>query len=427
METRSRKFFISDQSASELTCDIARAFAAAGDDVCIVSGRELPALAGTPIRTAHVCAYERSSFPRRIATWLAGTWGIFRVFRKNPDAELLIISNPPPAPILPLFLENKFSLLLWDVWPDALVHTRTLSPRHPIVRFWEFLNRRAFRRAEKIFAIGESQADALARYAPREKIVVIPVWANTEFLKPLPKSENLFLREHDLTGKFVVMYSGNIGNTHPVEKLVDIAAELREHTDIAFVIVGDGGKRETVRRRIEETGVKNVSLLPFEPRERLPHSLAAPDIGVVTLEEAASQVSVPSKTYSMLATGTPLLCLAGAQSELAALVHKFGVGEIFAPADTKAAAAWILSLKNDAQAHAAMRKRTRETSLLFTPKNAEKYVAALRGKTVPLDKGERARACAGRESTETVSPADSAQIRSPQDAGVHAGKGEKIS
>lgn len=383
METPRRKFFISDQSASELTCDIARAFAAAGDEVCIVSGRELPALAGTPISVAPVRAYERSSFPRRIATWLAGTWGIFRVFRKNPDAELLIISNPPPAPILPLALKNEFSLLLWDIWPDALVHTRTLTPRHPIVRFWAFLNRRAFRNAKRIFTIGDSLADAIARYAPREKITVIPVWANTDFLKPLPKSENLFLREQGLEGKFVVMYSGNIGNTHPVEKLVDIAAELREHADIAFVIVGEGGKKEIVRRRIEETGVQNVRLLPFEPRERIPHSLSAPDIGVVTLEEDASQVSVPSKTYSMLATGTPLLCLAGTQSELANLVHKFDVGEIFAPADTKAAAAWILSLKNDAEKRAKMRERARAASLLFTPKNAEKYVAALRGNAAP--------------------------------------------
>lgn len=385
-----KKILISDQSARDLTCDIANAFAAAGYDVCLVSGREPPPSLGGNVSFARVRAYDRSSTVRRIATWLAGTWGIFRVFRKNRAAELFIISNPPPAPLLPLFLKNDFSLLLWDVWPDALVHTKTLSARHPLVRFWEFLNRKSFRRAKRIFTIGTSLADALARYAPREKISVVPVWADTEFLRPMPKSENRFVREHALAGKFVVMYSGNIGNTHPVEKLVDIAAVLRERDDIVFVIVGEGGKKETVRRRVAETGVKNVILLPFQPRELLPHSLSAADIGVITLEEAASQVSVPSKTYSMLATGTPLLCLAGKNSELARIVEKFDVGKIFTPNETQAAADWILSLKNAPETHEKMRRRAREASLNFTPKNAEKFVDELRKISSPAAPAETA-------------------------------------
>lgn len=371
------KLFLSDQSASELTHDIAAAFLKAGDEVHVISGRKAVS-ANKEITVEKICAYDKSSTPRRIFTWLKGTWDIFRIFRKNKDAELFIVSNPPPAPLLPLLLKNKFSLLIWDIWPDALVHTKTLSEKNPFVLLWAGLNRKAFPRAEKIFTISEGLAKSLSRYVPREKIVVVPLWANTNFLKPLPKSENLFLKEQRLEGKFVVMYSGNIGNTHRVETLVDVAAELRGHDDVVFVIIGEGGKKELVKRRIEGTGVKNVRLLPYQPREMLPHSLAAADIGVITLEEAASQVSVPSKTYSTLAVGVPLLCLAGTQSELANLVKKYDVGGIFSPGAVPEIARWIISLKEDATRRETFSANARAASRDFSPKNAEKFVSALR-------------------------------------------------
>lgn len=373
-------FFISDQSAFALTYDIANAFCRAGDNVFLITGREIGARISPEVIFEKITPYDKSSTVARIRTWLKGTWDIFRIFRKNKDAELFIISNPPLAPLLPLLLKNKFSLLVWDIWPDALVHTQTLSATHPVVRIWQWLNRKTFPRAQKIFTISDGLANALETYVPREKIVVIPNWADTDFLKPLPKNENRFLREHKLTDKFVVMYSGNIGNTHPVDKLIDVAAALQKHTDILFVIIGEGGKKELVQKRIAETGVKNVLLLPYQPYDMLPHSLAAADIGVITLEVDASQVSVPSKTYSTLAVGVPLLCLAGEKSELANLVRKHKVGEIFAPDDVPAIAQWILDLKNDKARYAELSTRSRATSFLFTPKNAEKYVAALRGR-----------------------------------------------
>lgn len=371
------RFFISDQSGVGLTEDIANAFKNAGDDVLLISGKTGIRLR-KDIPRKSIRRYDKSSTIRRISTWIKGTWDIFRIFQKNKNAELFIISNPPLAPLLPLLLRNKFSLLIWDIWPDALVHTNTLSLKHPIVRVWQWLNRKAFPRAERIFTISDGLAKCLEQYVSREKIVVIPNWADTEFLKPLPKSENKFVRDQGLEGKFVIMYSGNIGNTHRVEALVDVAAKLQVHSDIAFVIIGEGGKKELVRKRIEESGVKNIRLLPYQPYEMLPHSLAAADIGVITLEEAAAQVSVPSKTYSTLAVGAPLLCLAGQDSELANLVREHDVGKIFSPNDIDRIAEWVLNLKNNPQAHAELSARARETSFLFTPKNAEKYVAALR-------------------------------------------------
>lgn len=376
METRKPVFFISDQASFDLTFDIAEAFRAAGVPATLLTGvPEIPPSVNVPvIKIKH---YNKSSTLKRIFSWLKGAWDLYKIFKKNPDAELFIISNPPVAPLLPLLLKNKFSLLLWDVWPDALVYTNTLSQSHPLVKFWEFLNKKSFPRAKKIFTISDGLAAALSRYVPRERIHIVPLWADVSRLKPLPKAGNLFLREQHLENKFIVMYSGNIGNTHPVEKLVDIANRLKNVPDIVFVIIGDGGKRETVRKRIEETGAGNVRLLPFQTREMFPQALAAADISVITLEIAAAQVSVPSKTYSSLAVGSPLLCLAGKNSELGAIVREHRVGEIFMPDETDAAADWILKIKNNPRERAEISARALEASKHFTPENAKKIIAEL--------------------------------------------------
>lgn len=367
------KLFISDQAAFGLTEDIANTFCESGFSVTIIAGTSLPR-ANDKINQIKITRYDKSSTLKRIFTWLKGAWELFKIFRKNPDAELFIISNPPVAPLLPLFLKNKFSLLLWDIWPDALVHTGTLSENNFIVRFWAWLNKKSFKKAEKVFTISNGLADALTRYVSRERICVVPLWADTSLLKPFPRENNPFLREHKLENKFVVMYSGNIGNTHPVEKIVDIANTLKSHSDIAFVIIGDGGKRAVVEQRIRETGAQNVLLLPFQSRETFPHALAAANVSVITLEEAASQVSVPSKTYSSLAIGSPLLCLAGKNSELANLIREHNVGEIFVPAETDAAAQWILSLKNDSKKQRELSQNALRAAQLFTPANAKKFI-----------------------------------------------------
>ncbi len=383
---------ISDQSASDLTTDIANAFSAVEPRVGLISGKQGSPRLSAAVYLKKIRAYDRSSTLNRIKTWLAGTWGIFRLLKDNGDTEFLITSNPPLAPLLPLLRARKFSLLIWDIWPDALVHTRTLSAGNPLVRAWKFLNKKAFARAEQIFTISEGMAEILAQYAPRERISVIPCWADVKLLKPMAKAENRFIKAHGLGGKFVVMYSGNIGNTHRVEALVDIAKKLRDIDDIVFVIIGEGGKKELVKRRVAESGLTNVVMLPFQPREMLPHSLAAADVGVVTLDETSSQVSVPSKTYSMLAVGAPLLCLAGEKSELAKLVGSHDVGACFSPDAVSEAANWLRALKNSPSRHRELSANARATSLLFSPENAKKYVAALRraaSNPARAEKGER--------------------------------------
>ena len=63
-------------------------------------------------------------------------------------------------------------------------------------------------------------------------------------LSRIRKTENPFILKHNLLDKFVVMYSGNIGFTHNVESIIEIAEEIKENEDIIFLIIGEGLKKK---------------------------------------------------------------------------------------------------------------------------------------------------------------------------------------
>jgi colanic acid biosynthesis glycosyl transferase WcaI len=119
---------------------------------------------------------------------------------------------------------------------------------------------------------------------PKDKIVQIPNWVDVNFIRPLPKENNKFRATHQLSDKFVVLYSGNIALTQGLETVISAAVRLLHIPDIAIVIVGeeklwsDCSNRDTCK-------ATNVTLLPFQPRAKLPEMLAAADIGLVVQKQ----------------------------------------------------------------------------------------------------------------------------------------------
>ena len=80
---------------------------------------------------------------------------------------------------------------------------------------------------------------------------------------------------------------------------------------------------------VKDKNLKNCYFLPWQPSQDLKYSLSAADISIITLTDETALVSVPSKTYNLLAVGTPLLCIASDESELAHLVAAYDCGRCF--------------------------------------------------------------------------------------------------
>ena len=142
-------------------------------------------------------------------------------------------------------------------------------------------------------------------------------------------------------------------------------------------MIGEGGKKKMIEERIEKEKIRNVRLLPFQPLEMLPHSLSAADIAVVTLDSTSSQMSVPSKTFNLMAVGAPLMCIASPDSELGNLIRKYDVGAIFPPESVVEMAKFVIRLKAEEQARTRYCSNAKNAAKDFTNENAKMFIEAI--------------------------------------------------
>lgn len=374
-----RQIVFINQSTQALFVDIVNAFGEKFGNLTLLTGKKnnedyLKAL-DRKVKTDFIVSYNKKTTLKRILTWGWGTFQIWwKVVTKYRKTELFIVSNPPMATLVPLFCRNPYSLLIYDTYPDVLIHSGILKPGSWIARWWKRKNMKLYKNALYVYTIGDGMAGCLRQYVEEQKIKVIPNWANTSVLKLVDKTDNLFIKQYKLEDKFVVLYSGNLGNTHKIETIVEVAERLKQERNIVFVIIGEGAKKKKIEEMVRDKALQNCFLLPYQSLDRLPHSLGAADIGIITLDLSASALSVPSKTYSMLAVGSALLCIAGRDSELAGIVEKYQVGEIFEPEEVKRIADFVLRMKNDAVKLECYKQNARKAALDFTPENARRYV-----------------------------------------------------
>jgi glycosyltransferase involved in cell wall biosynthesis len=167
-------------------------------------------------------------------------------------------------------------------------------------------------------------------------LATIPNWARPERILPLSHDRNSFRREHALNGRFVVMYSGNIGLAHNFEAILEAATLLQGvEPDLLFLFVGNGPRLLWVREESARRGLTNLRFIESQPREHLAESLNAADVHLVSLRDELCGLVVPSKFYGIAAAGRPVVFLGPANCEVAREIVREQCGSVL-PAATGA-------------------------------------------------------------------------------------------
>ncbi|MGH9213168.1 MAG: glycosyltransferase family 4 protein [Acidimicrobiales bacterium] len=241
-----------------------------------------------------------------------------------------------------------FVFNIQDVFPDVAVELGAItSPR--VIRAASWLERWSYRRADAVTVLSDDLRDNLVAKLvgrvddPDDRIRVIPNFVDTDRIRPRGIDQpNAYRQEHGREGRQVVMYAGNVGLSQSLELMIEAARELADRSDVVFVINGGG----TGRAHLEEqaAGLPNLRFVDFQPKERLPEVLAAADIHVVPLKRGLARSSVPSKTYSILAAGRPLVASVDEGTEVARVVERAEAGLAVPPEDPEAFVAAITKL-----------------------------------------------------------------------------------
>jgi len=269
------------------------------------------------------------------------------LFAGRPD---VVVSYSPPLPLglsaclLSRIFRVPWVLQLEDLYPDASIAAGVMTNKR-VINFFLGMEKFLYQNSERISVISKNFRQILLKKGiQNSKIEVIPVWADPNEVRPMPK-QNAFRRAHALNDKFVVMYAGNIGHTSCLEDVLQAAEILQGEKDIQFVIVGEGVKKESLEAETQAKQLTNILFLPFQPREIFPEMLAAADLSLVTLNAGAALSSLPSKIFNVMASARPVLAVTPPGSETMQIVEEAGCGWNVPPESPEKLAEVILQLK----------------------------------------------------------------------------------
>lgn len=219
-----------------------------------------------------------------------------------------------------------------DVFPDAAVTTGAITNRG-VIAVASWLERVSYRASDTVVVLSDDLADNVrAKVAPsrRDSVVVIPNFVDTEAIRPM-SSMTTYRAELGIGEGVVVMYAGNVGFSQSLDTVVDVA---RRMPSVTFVINGDGSARESLVQSARD--VSNVIFSGYQPVERLSEVLATGDVHVVPLRTGLARVSVPSKTYSILAAARPVVAAIDPGTEIPRLLERARAGVAVSPDDAGA-------------------------------------------------------------------------------------------
>ncbi len=304
-------------------------------------------------------AYPRHQMRRRVSNYLSYlALAVPRAFVLRSDV-VLAMTDPPIAGIAGAFVARlsgrPFVYNIRDLYPDMAVGGDIVRPGK-WVEHWEKMHRRALKQAARVIVLGDDMRNRiLSKGVAPEKVVVVR--DGTSFPGPLPGPTDPVVEEIRCGFPFVVLHAGNLGFYGAWRTLLQ-AAELLRAENAGFVFVGDGANR--VSLQVAAAQLPNVSFLPFRPAEQVPHVMIAGDLHVVTVRRGLEGIVVPSKLYSTLAAGRPVLAVAPAESDAARIVTESGCGVAADPDDPAAVAVAIRGLRDNPARLAEMGRRARE-------------------------------------------------------------------
>jgi glycosyltransferase involved in cell wall biosynthesis len=296
-------------------------------------------------------------------------------FRKLGQQDIVIATSPP----LTIGVISWLLGVRWrapsvykvaELHPDSIIR-QGMVHNPALVKLMRGLERFVYCRNSMIVPIAEDFKQVIQRHGiPDGKICVIPDFVDTELYQPLTRV-NRFAETHNLLNDFVVLYGGNIGLAQDWDSVI-FAAEILSELPIQFVIVGDGVRRLWLEDEVRERGLKNIKLLGYQPKELMPQINASCDIDMIPMNRTGALDGLPSKIYTIMACGKPVIASAETESELARIIKQSGCGRVVPPQDRQAYVDAILKAFRERESLPIEGQRGR----IFVEKNYSKEAIA---------------------------------------------------
>jgi colanic acid biosynthesis glycosyl transferase WcaI len=331
-------------------------------------------------------AYPRHQMTRRVANYLSYlALAVPRALVLRPDV-ILAMTDPPVAGIAGAFIARlagrPFVYNIRDLYPDMAVGGDIVRASKWVAR-WESLHRRALKQAVRVIVLGDDMRERILSkgVAPERVVVVRDGTTPARAPAQMPDRSDPIVQEIRQGFPFVVLHAGNLGFYGAWDTLLEATKILRDE-NTGFVFIGDGANRAALESAARKAA--NVKFAPFRPIEQLAHVMMAGDVHIITVKRGLEGVVVPSKLYSILAAGRPIIVIAPPESDAARIVVESHCGVAADPDDPVAVAAAIRELRGQPARLAEMARRAQETAAKYARVNElERFVAIIESAVQP--------------------------------------------
>ena len=333
-------------ATGELLKELAEGLAGDGARVVVVTSRAeedkrprdqetkgLGVVNGVEVIRVGAARFTRASHARRAWSYLTLYPQLMWQVWKLGKVDAVVSMTDPPMQVAAVALAScrAKKKIHWaqDVYPELAEELGVIPRCGLLARVLRSISTWALRRQDEVVAVGRCMRERLVRRGvDAGKIEVIPNWSSVGVVSA---AEVQAMRERlGWNGKFIALYSGNIGLAHDFETLVG-AAKLLEGGGVQMVFAGEGPRLAQLRR--DTAGLAHVGFLPPQPKEHLSSFLAAADLHLVSVRSGLEGLVVPSKAYGILAAGRPIFYVGGAGSEVAGVIAESGCGVVIPNGD----------------------------------------------------------------------------------------------
>ena len=229
-------------------------------------------------------------------------------------ADAIFTGGGPPTQgiiggLIHKWTKKKFIFNPQDLFPDSLVIAGQAAETSKVVRIGRRMERFSYKNADVIITITEDMAENIrSKIADKEKVHVVRNWIDTKKTVPVERDKNALFDEFGLDrDKFYVVYAGNIGMVQGIETIVESAERLQDEDHIKFIIFGNGSEEANIKRMVLDKGLKNLQIFPLQPLERVSEVYSLGDVSIIPCKPGTGNAGMPSKTWTIMATGTAII------------------------------------------------------------------------------------------------------------------------
>jgi colanic acid biosynthesis glycosyl transferase WcaI len=227
-----------------------------------------------------------------------------------------------------------------EIYPDVIIKQGGIT--NPIlIKILKFIERYTYSLSEKVVTIDELFSKNIEERLDKKKLTCIPNFIDTDLYKPF---EGKFSKDLDFNGKFIVGYAGNLGKVQDWDAILKVVESLQEEENIHFLIIGGGSEFDKLKSKEER--FNNLSVWPYQMRERIPEINSRIDLHLIAMTKASDYDGLPSKVFAVLASGRPILAASNIDSPLSSILQKSGNGVIVELGNHDALGKMIIEISN---------------------------------------------------------------------------------